>query len=64
MYRPWFNSSNPSAPEDDMDPVIGAVAARRHNERSNYAFADGHVKNLAWTQTFSLASNVNLHKVN
>jgi prepilin-type N-terminal cleavage/methylation domain-containing protein/prepilin-type processing-associated H-X9-DG protein len=64
MYRPWFNSSNSSAPEDDMDGEVGAIATRRHNDRSNYGFVDGHVKNLAWTQTFSLSANVNLHKVN
>lgn len=64
MYRPWFNSSNPVAPEDDMDGTIGAVATHRHNKRSNYGFADGHCKSLTWSQTFSLSSNVNLHKVN
>ena len=64
LYRPWFNASNPLAPEDDMDGLLGAVATQRHNSRSNYGFSDGHVKNMAWSQTFSLSANVNLHKVN
>ena len=64
MYRPWFNQSNPYAPEDDMDATIGAPASTRHNSRANYGFMDGHAKNLVWSQTFDLAHGVNLHKVN
>ena len=64
LYRPWFNLSNSSAPENDMDGEIGAVATHRHNGRANYGFADGHVKILAWGQTFSPSGNINLHKVN
>ncbi|MBI1334845.1 MAG: prepilin-type N-terminal cleavage/methylation domain-containing protein [Armatimonadetes bacterium] len=63
MYRPWFNQSNPQAPEDDMDATAGAVATQRHNGHSIFGFVDGHTKNLAWAQTFDLAANVNLHKV-
>jgi len=64
IYRPWFNRSNPSAPEDDMDSTAGAIATRRHNERANYGFVDGHAKSYAWGQTFDLTANLNLHKVN
>lgn len=60
LYRPWFNASNSSAPEDDMDAEAGAIATGRHAEHANYAFTDGHVKSLSFTQTFS--SGVNLHK--
>ena len=64
MYRPWFNLSNPDAPENDMDAEFGAVATKRHNDRANYGFADGHTKSLAWGQTFDLAANINLHRTN
>ena len=64
LYRPWFNSSNPNAPEDDMDPTAGAVATTRHNGHSNFGFSDGHSKSYAWTQTFNLNANIDLHKVN
>jgi prepilin-type N-terminal cleavage/methylation domain-containing protein/prepilin-type processing-associated H-X9-DG protein len=62
LYRPWFNPSNPDAPENDMDDRVGAVATERHNAVSNMGFADGHAKGLRWTQTFALPS-VNLHQV-
>ena len=62
-YYPWFNSANSETPEDDMDADFGAVASKRHSERSNFAFADAHVRSLNWTQTYSPPS-VNLHSVN
>lgn len=64
LYRPWFNPSNPDAPENDMDDTAGAVATQRHHGRSNYGFADGHAKILSWSQTFDLTHAVNLHKAN
>jgi len=60
VYRPWFNPANSEAPEDEMDPLLGAVDTMRHLGRSNFDFADGHAKSLAWTQTFSLPA-VDLH---
>jgi prepilin-type N-terminal cleavage/methylation domain-containing protein/prepilin-type processing-associated H-X9-DG protein len=60
IYRPWFNSSNPDAPEDEMDGANGAVATKRHNGHATYGFADGHVKSMTWAQTFALP-NVNMH---
>lgn len=64
LYRPWFNKTNSAAPEDDMDEDDGAAATKRHNGHSNMAFSDGHVKRMAWSQTFDLARNLNLHKTN
>ena len=63
LYRPWFNLNNGLAPEDDMHPTSGAIATGRHAGRSVYAFADTHVKNLAFDQTFTLSGSVNLHLV-
>lgn len=60
LYHPWFNPGNAQAPVDDMDPDVGAVAANRHSNRSNFAFADGHVKTLSWGQTYAPPS-LNLH---
>jgi len=62
IYRPWFNTLNPKAPEDEMDPYFGAVATQLHNGRSNFDFADGHTKNLAWSETYS-PPNINLHSL-
>ncbi|MEZ0324848.1 MAG: prepilin-type N-terminal cleavage/methylation domain-containing protein [Fimbriimonas sp.] len=53
VYRPWFNSGNPVAPEDEMDPVSGAIATRRHGEQSNFVCADGHARSWPWDATFS-----------
>lgn len=61
VYHPWFNSTNVDAPGDDMDAFTGAISTHRHNGGSNYVFADGHSKNLRWTQTYS--PTVNLHTV-
>jgi prepilin-type N-terminal cleavage/methylation domain-containing protein/prepilin-type processing-associated H-X9-DG protein len=60
-YRPWFNRMNPLAREDDMDPVVGAVATKRHQDRSLFAFADGSVRLRAWSQTFDPAAGKDLH---
>jgi prepilin-type processing-associated H-X9-DG protein len=61
-YYPWFNPANKEAPEDDMDPLLGAVATERHLGHSNYGFPDGHVKSMAWSQTYS-PPELNLHLV-
>lgn len=62
IYRPWWNADNPQAPEDEMDKEFGAVSSKRHLELANYIFADGHVRNLAWTRTYAPPS-VNLHDI-
>ena len=62
IYHPWFNPSNPDAPENDMDPVLGGIATRRHNELAVYAFADTHVRSLAFSRTYALPS-INLHLI-
>lgn len=64
LYRPWFNQANSTAPEDDMDGTVGAVDTVRHNGRSNFSFTDGHLKSMAWSQTFSLPNRINLHTTN
>ena len=61
MYRPWWNSKNPDAPEDEMNETTGAIATRRH-VYPNYGFADGHAKSLPWAQTYA-PPTVNLHLV-
>lgn len=53
IYHPWFNSSSPDAPENEMDPLIGAIATIRHSDLADYGFADSHVKALSWGETFS-----------
>ncbi|HEY3781847.1 MAG TPA: prepilin-type N-terminal cleavage/methylation domain-containing protein [Fimbriimonadaceae bacterium] len=60
VYHPWFNPLNSVAPANEMDPVVGAVATTRHTQSSNFAFADGHAKSYAWTQTYA-PPKVNLH---
>lgn len=62
MYRPWWNSSNAQAPEDEMDKDAGAVATGRHLDMSNFIFADGHVRNLKWSQTYG-PPQVNKHNI-
>lgn len=62
IYRPWWNSTNPQAPEDEMDVDNGAVATKRHLDMANYIFADGHAKTLSWTQTYA-PPRVNLHAI-
>lgn len=39
---------------------VDLLDTRRHGERSNYAFLDGHVKSLAWDQTVRSATD-NMH---
>lgn len=62
IYRPWWNADNNLAPEDEMDPYVGAVATRRHFDLSNFVFADSHVKALAWARTYS-PPTIDLHLV-
>ncbi|CAN5477081.1 hypothetical protein BH11ARM1_BH11ARM1_14490 [soil metagenome] len=60
-YRPWYNAGNPVAPEDQMDPLTGAVATLRHMGSQNYAFMDGHLKVMHWSNTFQVNGSLNLH---
>lgn len=53
VYHPWFNSINSSAPDNDMDAVIGAIATTRHFNLSNFAFSDGHSKALPFAATYN-----------
>jgi prepilin-type N-terminal cleavage/methylation domain-containing protein/prepilin-type processing-associated H-X9-DG protein len=59
-YHPWFNTSNPEAPQNDMDAVAGALDTQRHAGGSNYMFADGHAGWNVWAQTYA-QNRVNLH---
>jgi len=61
LYRPWWNRLNRIAPEDDMNPETGAVATTRH-VKSNFLFTDGHVKPMAWSQTWA-PPTVDVHRV-
>ena len=61
LYRPWFNPTNPKAPENDMDPADGALSSR-HVGSANYSFADGHMKKMKFSQTYDPASGINMHK--
>lgn len=62
MYRPWYSRLNPVAPEDEMDSRFGAVDTLRHDNASQFCFADGHSKWLPWARTFAPASGVDLHR--
>lgn len=62
LYRPWWNPSNSLAPEDDMSATAGAIATRRHLDLSNYVFADGHIKAMPFSQTYSPPA-INLHLI-
>ena len=53
IVHPWFNPSNPQAPQNDMDPTIGAIATTRHGDGANYLFADNHAKCLAFNEVWS-----------
>jgi prepilin-type processing-associated H-X9-DG protein len=69
IYHPWFNNLNPNLGNangvgDEMDASHGAVANSRHNGRSNFTFSDGHAKGYVWSQTWSPASNVDMHTPN
>ena len=59
VYHPLWNPSNPVAPENDMDPVAGAIASR-HNGGANYVFADTHAGFRKFEQTWS-PPNVDHH---
>lgn len=61
IWHPWFYPPmNPLAPANEMDPVVGAIAALRHQQGSNYVFTDGHAKWKRFEQTFS-PPNIDLH---
>ena len=69
IYHPWYNNLNPNlnnanAVDDEMDPVVGAIATTRHNTGSNFTFAEGHSKHMIFNQTWSPANNVDLHSPN
>jgi prepilin-type N-terminal cleavage/methylation domain-containing protein/prepilin-type processing-associated H-X9-DG protein len=68
IYHPWFNQENPNlnngVVDDEMNTLYGAIANSRHNGRANYTFADGHAKGYVWSQTWSPASNVDMHTPN
>jgi prepilin-type processing-associated H-X9-DG protein len=50
IWHSWWNPTNPVAPENDMDPDIGAFAAKRHSGRSNFVFADTHAGSKPFSQ--------------
>jgi prepilin-type N-terminal cleavage/methylation domain-containing protein/prepilin-type processing-associated H-X9-DG protein len=52
IYHPWFNSTNEEAPENEMDPTVGAIATTRHLGSSNFEFADGHVRTQPWGASY------------
>jgi prepilin-type N-terminal cleavage/methylation domain-containing protein/prepilin-type processing-associated H-X9-DG protein len=62
IWHPWWNANTISqgAPEDDMDPLIGAISSR-HKGGSNFTFADGHSAWKRLNQTFSLDGKIDLH---
>ena len=62
IYHPWFDPANAQAPEDDMDPVNGALATQRHLGMANYAFVDSHAKTMPFGQTYAPPS-VDLHLI-
>lgn len=59
IYHSWWNPSNPVAPENDMDPVAGAISDR-HLGGCNYVFADGHAGYKKPSQTFNLATGFDM----
>lgn len=63
IYHPWFYPpANALTPDgyNEMDEYTGAIAARRHQEGTNYVFADGHSAWKRFAQTWSPPS-VDLH---
>lgn len=60
-YHPWWNSSNPVAPRNDMDENVGAIATTRHEGGSNFAFADGHSHWFKWGETYAPDAGINMH---
>lgn len=66
IYHPWWNASTfPSvAPENDMDPVTGAMDVSRHRGGENYIFSDCHANWRTFKQTWTDDGKVNLHDPN
>jgi prepilin-type N-terminal cleavage/methylation domain-containing protein/prepilin-type processing-associated H-X9-DG protein len=60
VYHPWFSPGNPVAPANEMDATVGAIATTRHNNLSNFGFADTHAKLLPWASTYA-PPHVDLH---
>lgn len=52
IFHPWYNSTNPLAPKNDMDPKIGAIDTTRHLGAANYLFVDDHCKALEFEQVW------------
>lgn len=59
IYHSWWNTSNPVAPENDMDPHAGAISDR-HSGGCNYAFSDGHAGYKKPSQIFDVASGLDM----
>lgn len=53
IFRPWYNPTNPLAPQNDMDPKKGAIATQRHRGGANYLFADNHCGWLSFDEVWS-----------
>ncbi len=69
IYHPWFNYLNPNigngnGVDNEMDPLIGAMATTRHTTGANYTFADGHSKHVVFSQTWSPPNNVDWYTPN
>jgi prepilin-type N-terminal cleavage/methylation domain-containing protein len=61
-YRPWWNSSAPQSPEDEMAADVGAIATTRHSDLANYLFVEGHVQAMPFSRTYA-PPKVNLHAI-
>jgi len=59
IYHSWWNTSNPVAPENDMDPQTGAISDR-HTGGCNYVFADGHAGYKKPTQIFNVVTGFDM----
>jgi prepilin-type processing-associated H-X9-DG protein len=57
IFRPWYNSSNPLAPRNDMDEETGAIATHRHLGSANYLFADDHAETLEFSRVWGPPNN-------
>jgi len=69
IYHPWYNYLNPNlnnanAVDNEMDPLVGAMATTRHTTGANYTFAEGHAKHLVFSTTWSPPNNVDMHTPN
>lgn len=60
LFHPWYNASNPDAPENEMDEKEGAIASSRHLSTANYVFADSHSKALKWSQVYGVKDHFTL----